>query len=142
MLFWRDSLVSTLEHIGLPAYGLAHFPRGDERAMTEVARLLKAGAPAIVTVPAGHSKITSQYRQYSPGDLGRLLASWHWRARYWGFDGRVYVPITEAEVELYDYRDGRAIARRTERRRLRDVSYWKPLSIQMGASLWATSSRA
>ena len=100
-------LVSTLEHIGLPAYGLAPFPRGDERAMAEVAPLLKAGAPAILTVPAGQSKITSQYRQYCPGDLGRLLAAWHWRARYWGFDGRVYVPITEAEVELYDYRDAR-----------------------------------
>lgn len=98
-------LLSTLEHIGLPCYGQEPFPHGDELALAEVRRLLKPGAPAIVTVPAGLSKLASWYRQYSPVDIARLFGGWSLRVRYWGFDGVMYQPIAEAEVLDHDYRD-------------------------------------
>jgi hypothetical protein len=104
---WFDAVVvlSVLEHIGLPCYGQDGFPRGDELALAEIGELLKPGAPAIVTVPAGQSKVASWYRQYSPADLRRLFAGWRSEIRYWGYDGEAYRPISEGEVEELDYRD-------------------------------------
>jgi hypothetical protein len=98
-------VLSVLEHVGLPCYEQEPFPRGDEAALAEVAALLKPGAPVIVTVPAGQSKLASWYRQYSPADLRRLFAGWRHQIRFWGFDGAIYRPIQESEVEAYDYRD-------------------------------------
>lgn len=98
-------VLSVIEHIGLPTYGQDPFPNGDVLALAEVAELLKPGAPAIFTVPAGQSKVMSWYRQYSPVALQRLFADWHTEISYWGFDGRRYIPIAEDQVERYDYRD-------------------------------------
>ena len=98
-------LISVLEHIGLPCYAQEPFPYGDEMALAEVRELLKPGAPAILTVPVGQSKIVSWYRQYSPADLRRLFWGWDYRISYWGFDGSGYRPIEEDEVEAHDYRE-------------------------------------
>lgn len=98
-------LVSVMEHIGLPCYEQEPFAGGDAAALTEVRDLLKPGAPAIVTVPAGQSKIVSWYRQYSPADLHRLFSAWIYTISYWGFDGSEYRPIHESEVEAHDYRE-------------------------------------
>lgn len=98
-------LVSVIEHLGLPCYGQEPYPHGDRLALLEVRRLLRPGAPAVLTVPAGQSKLTSWYRQYSPADLDRLLKGWRHAIDFWGFDGRAYTPLREAEVESYDYRD-------------------------------------
>lgn len=104
---WFDAVlvVSVIEHIGLPCYGQEPFPRGDEEALAEVGELLRPGAPALFTVPAGQSKLVTWYRQYGPGDLRRLFAGWQTEVRYWGFDGNAYRPIAENDVELHDYRD-------------------------------------
>jgi hypothetical protein len=104
---WFDAVVvlSVLEHIGLPCYGQDAFPGGDRLALAEIGELLKPGAPVLVTVPAGQSKVASWYRQYSPADLGRLFAGWRSEISYWGFDGEAYRPISEGEVEELDYRD-------------------------------------
>ena len=98
-------VISVLEHIGLPCYEQEPFPRGDELALAEIRELLKPGAPAILTVPAGQSKVVTWYRQYSPADLHRLLAGWRHEILYWGFDGSGYRPIPEEAVEQHDYRD-------------------------------------
>jgi len=98
-------LVSVLEHIGLPCYEQEPFPRGDEIALAEVRELLAPDAPALLTVPAGQTKVVTWYRQYSPADLHRLFAGWRHEISYWGFDGREYRPIPEDAVEHYDYRD-------------------------------------
>lgn len=104
--FYDAALVlSVMEHIGLPCYGEAPFINGDRLAVAELWDLLKPGGRAIVTVPAGKSKITSWYRQYTPGMLKDLFQGWHCEITYWGFDGKSYVIIDEAEVESYDYRD-------------------------------------
>jgi hypothetical protein len=104
---WFDAVlvISVIEHIGLPCYEQEPFPQGDARALAEVGELLRPGAPALLTVPAGQSKIVTWYRQYSPADLHRLFAGWRHEIFYWGFDGREYRPISEQEVERYDYRD-------------------------------------
>jgi hypothetical protein len=104
---WFDAVlvVSVIEHIGLPCYEQEPFARGDERALAEIRELLKPGAPAILTVPAGQSKLMTWYRQYSPADLQRLFAGWRSEIHYWGFDGKAYHPIREDEVESHDYRD-------------------------------------
>ena len=98
-------LISVLEHVGLPCYGQAGFARGDALALAEIAALLAPHGRAILTVPAGQSKLASWYRQYSPADLRRLFVGWQARIRYWGFDGVGYRPIAERDVERYDYRD-------------------------------------
>lgn len=98
-------VISVLEHIGLPCYEQEPFPYGDRLALAEVRELLKPGAPAILTVPAGQSKVVTWYRQYSPADLHRLFDGWRHEILYWGFDGGGYRPIREDEVEQHDYRD-------------------------------------
>jgi hypothetical protein len=101
-------VISVLEHIGLPCYEQEPFPRGDELALAEVWEVLKPGAPAVLTVPAGQSKLVSWYRQYSPADLHRLFADWRHEIRYWGYSGGFdgsYRPIPESAVEDHDYRD-------------------------------------
>jgi hypothetical protein len=97
--------ISTIEHIGLPAYDQTAFAEGDRMAIAEIASLLKPGCPAIITVPAGRSMTASWYRQYSPDDLHGLLRGWTAEFHYWGFDGTNYVPIDEAEVTRYTYRE-------------------------------------
>jgi len=97
--------ISVLEHIGLPSYDQDAFPDGDRLALAEVWRLLKPGCPAIISVPAGQSKIASWYRQYSTGALHQLFRGWRAEFTYWGFDGVRYQPIPETDVEEYDYRD-------------------------------------
>lgn len=97
--------ISTIEHIGLPCYAQEPFQRGDALALAEIRELLKPGAPAVVTVPAGQSKLMTWYRQYSSSDLHRLFRGWRYEIRYWGFVQGMYRPIPEDELELYDYRD-------------------------------------
>ena len=98
-------LLSVLEHIGLPCYGQPPFADGDQLALAEVWRLVKPGGPVVVTVPAGQSKVVSWYRQYHPSTLHWLFGGWQTQITYWGFDGKSYQTISEAEVERYDYRD-------------------------------------
>lgn len=98
-------VLSTLEHIGLPFYDQAPFEHGDKLALAEVWDLLRPAAYTLVTVPAGRSKITSWYRQYSPKDLQALFAGWKIAISYWGYMDRHYIPIEESAVEDFDYRE-------------------------------------
>lgn len=98
-------VLSTLEHVGLPHYGQAPFSLGDQLALAEIWRLLKPGGRAIITVPVGQSKIMGWYRQYDPQHLRALLAGWNLQVCYWGYNQAAFVPISEREVEAFDYRD-------------------------------------
>ncbi len=98
-------MISVLEHIGLPCYGQAPFPDGDQLALAEVWELLKPGAPLIATVPAGCLKVASWYRQYNPKRLRQLFRGWRVEICYWGFDGARYALISGDDVEQYDYFD-------------------------------------
>jgi hypothetical protein len=102
-------VLSVIEHIGLPCYEQPPFPKGDLSALRAIRPLLKPGAPVIVTLPAGQSKIMSWYRQYSPENIRYLFLGWRFSVQYWGFDGSRYIPIAENVVEKYDYRDQHTI---------------------------------
>lgn len=97
-------VLSTIEHVGLAHYGGTPMDNGDELALAEVYYLLKPSGRAIFTVPAGYSKVTSWYRQYSPQDLQRLFSGWKTEITYWGYDNNQYVEIAEEAVEAFDYR--------------------------------------
>jgi hypothetical protein len=99
-------LLSTIEHIGLPTYGQNPFPDGDRLTLAEVAQLLTPQGYVVVTVPAGVSKITSWYRQYSPSNLSALFTGWDTQITYWGIEDEVYTPIDESNVESFSYRYG------------------------------------
>jgi SAM-dependent methyltransferase len=97
--------LSTIEHIGLPSYEQPAFPDGDVLALAEIARLLVPGGRAILTVPAGLSKVASWYRQYGAADLDRLFAGWIHEVTFWAYDGETYRSIDRADLDRYDYRD-------------------------------------
>lgn len=98
-------LISVLEHLGLPTYGQPAIRGGDRRALAECARLLKEGGFLLATVPAGRSKVTSWYRQYSPKQIEGLFSGWSFSAEYFGQVGGAYVPIGANDVDAFDYRD-------------------------------------
>jgi len=87
----------------LPGNGQCSFENGDRLALGEIARLLKPGGYAIFTVPAGQSKMTLWYRQYSPRDLRLLFADWDIEISYWAHDGINYKSVSEADVLDADY---------------------------------------
>lgn len=99
-------LLSTIEHIGLPTYGQRPFAHGDLLTLAEVTQLLTPAGYVVVTVPAGISKITSWYRQYSPSDLQQLFRNWDAQISYWGVEDGVYTTIDESQVESFTYRYG------------------------------------
>ncbi len=67
-------LLSTLEHLGLPADGRARAEKdADGRAMTRVHSLLRPGGLLVLTVPFGPSTTEEAQRIYSTADLKRLL---------------------------------------------------------------------
>jgi hypothetical protein len=97
--------LSTLEHIGLPTYGQPLVRCGDRLALDVASRLLSPGGKVIATLPAGRSRMATWYRQYAPHDVRLLFRDWTVEVRYWGFDGRRYVPIEEREVVRHEYRE-------------------------------------
>ena len=72
--------ISTIEHIGLPAYGYNKFvPDGDLKAMVKMYNLTKKGGIAIVTVPYGTPHHPPYFeRVYNPATLERLLTIRPW----------------------------------------------------------------
>lgn len=76
-LFDIIPVVSTIEHIGLNAYGqLALDQNGDLKAMAELRRILKSGGTLLLTTPyigKGPIRITSTERQYDRDRLNMLV---------------------------------------------------------------------
>jgi 2-polyprenyl-3-methyl-5-hydroxy-6-metoxy-1,4-benzoquinol methylase len=70
--------VSTLEHLGLGAYGE---PEGgddspDSRALERIHALTRPGGLVVVTVPFGAASANTTQRSYARADLERLLNAW------------------------------------------------------------------
>lgn len=80
--------LSTIEHVGLDWYAEAGRAASDERAVGEVARVLRPGSRFILTLPFGEDAQTPVQRIYGPDRLAKLLA-----------------PLRRAET-LYGLRDG------------------------------------
>jgi len=99
--------ISTVEHIGLPAYGQTLLDEdGDIKAMEKIYRWLKRGGFAIVTVPYGRPHHPPSFeRVYNRKTLAKRILSAEWEviaAMYSCYDG-VWRPCTEPET---DDRDG------------------------------------
>ena len=65
--------VSTLEHIGLPAYNIKPFENGDQKAIKRFYQLLKVGGKLILTVPFGKNEVDQFERNYNLNSLKKLL---------------------------------------------------------------------
>lgn len=65
--------ISTIEHIGLPAYNITPIKDGDKKAGEKIYRLLKKKGKFIITVPYGRNILNSFERNYSFNSLVKLL---------------------------------------------------------------------
>jgi hypothetical protein len=75
-------LISTIEHVGLPAYGIrprgeAHPGRGADRDLLDHVRdLLTDDGIVVLTTPYGARRVNDFERTYDDEALGRLLEGW------------------------------------------------------------------
>jgi SAM-dependent methyltransferase len=65
--------ISVIEHIGIGHYGDPLAPAGDEVTIQEIARILRPGGLALITVPFGQSMTNELQRVYDPPGLTELL---------------------------------------------------------------------
>lgn len=69
------SVISSLEHLGLPAYGNNHLDaEADRRALARIRHLLRPGGHLVLTTPFGPPDRTEFQRTYCSSDLAALLA--------------------------------------------------------------------
>jgi SAM-dependent methyltransferase len=66
--------VSVIEHVGIGHYGEPESGSGDLVAMREVARILKPGGKAVITVPYGRTLTNDWMRVYDEPRLRQLIA--------------------------------------------------------------------
>ena len=65
--------ISTVEHIGLPAYNIKPFEQGDKKAIEKIYNLLKKGGKLILTVPFGKAIVNQFARYYDQKSLNQLI---------------------------------------------------------------------
>ena len=96
--------ISVVEHIGVGHYGDPAAVAGDRVAVREIARLLRPGGRALITVPFGVARTDDFQRVYDPPRLRELLAALaivrieHARGR-----AGVWTPCAEAEAASVDW---------------------------------------
>lgn len=66
--------VSVIEHIGIGHYGEPESGNGDLVALREIARILKPGGKAVITVPYGRTLTNDWMRVYDEPRLRQLIA--------------------------------------------------------------------
>lgn len=104
--------VSVVEHIGIGHYGDPLAERGDQATIREIARVLKPGGRAVITVPFGVAQRDDFQRVYDPPGLRELLAPLAVLSveHAWARAG-LWAPCTEAEAASVDWRGpNRAVA--------------------------------
>ena len=72
--------ISTLEHIGLPAYNIKPFKDGDEKTIVKMHKILKKGGSLILTVPFGKGIVGKFERNYNSNKLKNLLQNFEIQA--------------------------------------------------------------
>ena len=118
--------ISTLDHIGLAAYGLVENLAILADAPAALSRLLCPGGRLLLTVPTGRDQITTHpeggQRVFGRAALKQMFAlpTWVLRAEdYWLLDGEEYRPARVQDVTNVDYaghRAGACLAWELERR--------------------------
>ncbi len=104
--------VSVVEHIGIGHYGDPLAERGDQATVREIARVLKPGGRALITVPFGIAQQSDFQRVYDPAGVRALLEPLAvLRVEYGWSRAGLWTPCTEAEAASVDWRGpNRAVA--------------------------------
>ena len=68
--------LSTIEHIGVGAYGQSESERADLQAMRRLRELAKPGALLVLTTPFGRAATGDTERRYDRAGLDALLSGW------------------------------------------------------------------
>jgi len=91
--------ISVIEHIGIGHYGDPSAGSGDCATVCEIARVLRPGGRALITVPFGLAMTNSWMRTYDSQGLAKLLASLHAaRVEFAVSRNGVWTPSSEAEA--------------------------------------------
>jgi hypothetical protein len=127
--------VSTLDHIGLNAYGQTAVDGMLEDTVASIARVTRAGGKLIITVPFGRDHVTlhpgGDQRVFDRASLRRLFSpgQWQWQdVAFWKLEQDKYISAAEEDVTGAEYAGWRAgavvgltlvrVAPVTKRRRL------------------------
>ncbi len=96
--------ISVIEHIGIGHYGDPKAGAGDHRVTEEIARVLRPGGTALITLPFGQARTDDFQRVYNPARLRELLAPLAViRTEYaWSTEG-LWAPCSEAEAASADW---------------------------------------
>lgn len=96
--------ISVIEHIGLGHYADPAAPRGDHAAVAEIARVLRPGGRAVITVPFGRPITDDWKRVYDGAQLSDLLAPLSLRRIEFAVSrGGVWVPATDHDAATVDW---------------------------------------
>jgi len=109
--------VSTIDHIGLRAYGNEANPFALETAVSETWRVLRSGGRLLVTAPFGRDQVTThpggEQRVFGMEALRKLFdeARWEWLGRwFWRLLDEQYVGAIERDCTRAEYDSFRAQA--------------------------------
>jgi SAM-dependent methyltransferase len=67
--------LSSLEHVGLGAYGEDYNPGALAAVLAKMEQLLTKGGRLILTVPVGKSSVDSLLKSFTPGEIENLVAA-------------------------------------------------------------------
>ncbi|MFO0730169.1 MAG: DUF268 domain-containing protein [Nitrospiraceae bacterium] len=96
--------VSVIEHIGIGHYGEPEANVGDQVAVQEVARILKPGGKALISVPYGRRLTNDWMRVYDQARLRKLIAPLSIeRIEYAVSRAGLWMPSTEADAAAIDW---------------------------------------
>jgi len=93
--------VSTIEHVGMNAYGNTWIDEahGDRMAILEMYRILKPTGTMLITLPYGASKDYYWIRYYNNDRLERLLWGLKWQGTYYRKQDNEWHRCPESEAE-------------------------------------------
>ncbi|MBX3234843.1 MAG: class I SAM-dependent methyltransferase [Nitrospiraceae bacterium] len=96
--------VSVIEHIGIGHYGEPEANVGDQVAVQEVARILKPGGKALISVPYGRRLTNDWMRVYDQARLRKLIAPLSIeRIEYAVSRAGLWMPSTEVDAAAIDW---------------------------------------
>lgn len=96
--------VSVIEHIGIGHYGEPEADIGDQVAVREIARILKPGGKALITVPYGRVHTNDWMRVYDQPRLSQLTAALHVdQVEYAVSRTGLWMPAEEREAGTIDW---------------------------------------